>query len=267
MDEVKSFASAYRPWNRELPWWVIAAEGVLAALVGIYFVASPDAAASTIRLLLAVLLLAVSVLDIAAGFRHLRTAILPIEPMTPYLLVRGGAGVALALLYFLAARSDYMTEDDARYVLGYGLIAYAIIGLIGTGVALMRGRMHWMAVAANLVYLLIGAVLVYNRRESVSAETGVKYIGWAAIAGGAVLLVYSYFMRQQQEAQAAIPPAAAVIPGMDALTPQPPVAPEPIVAAAMPPADVPAPFAGAPAVDEPAASVEDPTRPSDSQGA
>jgi uncharacterized membrane protein HdeD (DUF308 family) len=202
MEQFKTVASEYKPWRKDLPWYVVGLQGAIALAIGIYFVAAPDSANSTIRLLLAALLVFTSVLDILTGIRNFQN---PLEqrPMTPYLLVRGGAGVSIGLMYFLSARSDYIAESDARYILGYGLLAYAIIGLVGVIMSMIKGQMHWMAAATNLLYLFIGAVLIYNNQESVEAERAVRFIGWAAIAGGAILLLYTYFLKTRQEAEAA----------------------------------------------------------------
>ena len=99
MEQIKGVVSEYKPWNRDLPCWIVAVEGAIAAAIGIYFVVAPDAANSTIRLLLAGLLVVSSAFDIWTGFRN--SGEQPVRlPMAPYQLVRGGAGVTLGLLYF-----------------------------------------------------------------------------------------------------------------------------------------------------------------------
>jgi uncharacterized membrane protein HdeD (DUF308 family) len=213
MEQVKSVASEYKPWRKDLPWYVVGLQGAVALAIGIYFVIEPDSAGSTIRLLLAVLLFVTSALDILTGFRNYQDPLVQ-RPMTPYLLVRGGAGVSIALMYFLSARSGYIAESDARYILGYGLLAYAIIGLVGVIMSMIKGEMHWMAAASNLLYLFIGAVLIYNNQESVEAERAVRFLGWAAIAGGAILLLYTYFLRMRQEAEAAAGPEVPAVAGV-----------------------------------------------------
>ena len=203
MQRIKSVASEYKPWNRDLPWYWVGVQGAIALAAGVYFVVAPDAANSTIQLLLALLLLVCSISDIANGFQNYGNRLVEL-PMTPFLLVRGGAGAALGLIFFFATRSDYMTDGDARYFLGFGLVAYAIIGLFGVMVSLFKGQMHWMAIGTNLLFLLIGAVLIYNNREAVEAERSVRYLGWAAMTGGAILLIYTYFLRKGQEAEPGI---------------------------------------------------------------
>ena len=107
------------------------------------------------------------------------------------------------MAFFLAARSDYLTSEDAIIALAYGYLAYAIIGIIGNVMSLLRGDMLWFSIVTNLLFLGIGAVLIYNRQESVSGENAVRYIGYASAIGGIVLLAYTYFLKSGQEAEAA----------------------------------------------------------------
>jgi uncharacterized membrane protein HdeD (DUF308 family) len=94
VQQIKTVASGYKPWNKDLPWYWVGLEGAVALVIGVYFVAAPDSANSTIRLLLALLLIIASAMDILTGFRNYGNALVE-QPMTPYLLVRGGAGMTL----------------------------------------------------------------------------------------------------------------------------------------------------------------------------
>jgi len=211
MDYAKSIAEEYKPWRKGVSWIIVAVQGALAALVGIYFLAAPDSANSTIRFLLAAILVVSSIVDIRAGFSGVRSVMGP-QPMAPWLLMRGGAGVALGISYFFAARSEYLTEVNARYLLGFGMIAYAVIGLIGIVAALMAGNFAWAGVLSNILFLAVGAVLIYNKSDSVESNDAVRYLGIAALSGGVGLLVYSYFLKKDQETAAAIEATATIAP-------------------------------------------------------
>lgn len=198
MDYVKTVADDYKPWRRDISWQAIAIQAALAIVVGAYFLIAPDSANSTIRFLLAALLIVFSLLDIRTGFAAYGTISEQPNPAAPFLLVRGGAGVTLGILYFTVTRSSYMTESDARYVLGFGMIAFALVGLIALIMAALSGRFHWPSLLANVLFLLVGAVLVYNRRESVSTSSAVEYLGVAAIVGGLCLAIYGWYLRGSQ---------------------------------------------------------------------
>ncbi|CAN5676869.1 hypothetical protein BH23CHL5_BH23CHL5_11810 [soil metagenome] len=198
MQRLKTISDEFKPWNREIPWYWVAIQAAVAIAIGVYFVAAPDAATSTIRLLLAILLVVSSALDILTGFKNYGAREIE-SPLTPFLLVRGGAGFAIGILFFFATRANYISEPDARYILGFGLVAYALIGLVGIAASMIKGQMNWMAIATNLLFLILGAVLIYNNRQNVESSSAVRYIGWAAIAGGAILAVYSYVLKKGAE--------------------------------------------------------------------
>ncbi len=201
MQRLKANADELKPWNRDIPWYWVAIQAAVALAIGVFFVAAPDTATSTIRLLLAVLLVVSSALDIITGFKNYSMREIEL-PLTPFLLVRGGAGFATGILFFFASRANYISDPDARYILGYGLIAYALIGLAGIIKGMLKAQTNWMAIATNLLFLIIGAVLIYNNRQGVESTSGVRYLGWAAIAGGAILAVYSYVLMRGADVSA-----------------------------------------------------------------
>jgi drug/metabolite transporter (DMT)-like permease len=178
---------------------LVGLEGGAGLTIGIFLVAAPDTAASTIRWLLGFLLLGVSLSDTLNGFRTSRDPMMT-NAMTPYLLVRGGAGLMLAVVFLLATRSEYLSDADARYLLGVGMIGYAIIGLIGYGESLVKGQMNWSGILGNLLFMLMGTVLVYNGRNDGNQEDQMQLLGWSAIVGGFLIMAYAIVLRRQEEA-------------------------------------------------------------------
>lgn len=224
MEYVKSVTDDYKPWKRGVAWQAVALEAAIAIAIGAYFLIAPDSANSTIRFLLAALLIIASLIDIKAGFSQFYSAPDQRNNGAPFLLVRGGAGVTLGIFYFVVTRYDYMTESDARYVLGFGMVAYAIIGFIAMIMAMLKGQFHWPALLSNLLFLLVGGVLVYNRHQTVTDSTAVEYLGVAAIIGGICLAVYAWYLRNEQKQERAAAPASTAS-STAAMTP--PVAPSP----------------------------------------
>ena len=217
MDYLKSVADEYKPWRKGVAWWVVAAQGAIVALIGLYFLIAPDSANSTIRFLLAAILILSSLVDIRSGFNGFNQQLVAPQPLAPYLLLRGGAGIAMGVTYFVSTHYDYVSEENARYLLGFGLIAYAVIGLIGAVVAVLKGRFTRGVSVSNALFLAIGAVLLYNNQESVDSEDSVRYLGLAALLGGVALLAYSWFAKTEQEAAAATVPPTGDLP-IDPLT-------------------------------------------------
>lgn len=197
------------PWRSDIDWYWVAAEGAIAAAIGAYFLLAPDAANSTIRLLLAIILLLSSALDIFTGFRNYRLRIVHV-PMTPFLLVRGGFGIAVAGMFLIGDWQEYFdSSEEARLLLGIGFLLYAGIGLVGNLASLLTGGLRWMSVGSNIVFALFGIVMVYNDQQVDNAEDRVSLLGYAGVGGGAILLIYSYLLRQKQEQEPTLEEADA----------------------------------------------------------
>lgn len=206
-------AEDYAPWSREAPWYLVAAEGVIGALVGLYFIVWPDSASSTVRYLLAAILVGASAIDIYNGFRNSRLRGVPPSPMMPYWLIRGGAGVAVGLVAILAERSNDISDADARKLLGYGLLAYGVIGIIGMIDLLFNADFSWLGLLGNSLAILVGAALIYNNVEAVEGDKATRYVGYAALAGGLIVAAYSYFVKrgQEEDVVSAASPAAKTV--------------------------------------------------------
>lgn len=230
MDYVKTVADEYKPWRRDISWFAVAIQAALAIAIGAYFLIAPDSANSTIRFLLAALLIVGSVLDIKTGLNAFAAG--GGHPGTPFLLVRGGAGITMGICYFAATRYNFVSESDARYVLGFGMIAFALIGFIAFTMSALSGQIYWAQALANLLFLLLGGVLIYNRRQGVTDSSAVEYLGIAAIIGGLCLAFYAWYLRNAQmnapEPAPAAYPDAPLVPA----TPLVPAAGEEVIVAA-----------------------------------
>jgi uncharacterized membrane protein HdeD (DUF308 family) len=170
-------AEGYAPWSQDVPWYWIAIEGAIGVLLGLYFVFSSDAAASTVRYLVAAVLIGASAVDILVGFRNARSTQPVLSPLTPYWLVRGGAGLALGMMALLAEHSEDISDADARKLIGYGLLVWGLVGVVGNLDARFTAHAPWVGIIGNALALLVGAVLLYNQQQAVEGSKATKYIG------------------------------------------------------------------------------------------
>ena len=204
-------AEGYAPWSRDVPWYWIAIEGGVGVLLGLYFVFSSDAAASTVRYLVAAVLIGASAFDVLVGFRNARSPQTMMSPLTPYWLVRGGAGLALGIMALVAERSDDISDADARKLIGYGLLVWGLVGVVGNLDARFTAHAPWVGIVGNALALLIGAALLYNNQQGLDGSKATKYIGYAALIGGAILLAQSYLVRREQDDLSATEPATLTV--------------------------------------------------------
>lgn len=186
-------AAEVAPWRKGIPWYLVVIEGVIALAIGLYFVFDTDAAQSTIRRLIALALIVISAVDIWNGFAANRDPVRR-DPMTPFRLVRGGIGVTVGIIAVSATRWGWMTEEHIREALGFGLLAYGLIGIIGILASWSTRQISAANLAGDIFSLALGIVLIYNDQEQVSGADATRYLGYAAIVGGVVLLAYGYYL-------------------------------------------------------------------------
>lgn len=124
--------------------------------------------------------------------------------------------MALGMMALLAERSNDISDADARKLIGCGLLVWGLVGVVGNLDARFSAHAPWVGVIGNVLALLIGAALLYNHQQAVDGSKATKYIGYAALVGGVILLVQSYLVRRGQIDPSATAPATSfvVLPGM-----------------------------------------------------
>jgi hypothetical protein len=88
--------------------------------------------------------------------------------------------------------------DSATNILGFGLIAYAIVGLAGALLSPGEGESRWSPIV-NAVLLIILAIVLLTSNEG-NAANRLGLLGWVALIGGAVLLFLAWRARERSPA-------------------------------------------------------------------
>lgn len=182
-----------RPWREDQNWWVVGIEGLVVLLVGIYAAVQPENAAGIIRQLIAFVLLVISAGRIIEGFRFRTSA------AAPWAVLRGGVGITVAALTLLSPLSQYIQGDGSRQILGVGLLAYGVLGIIGSLAVSGERRYRWGALAGDVLAVVLG-LLTLTREPGELA--GGQVFTWVLIAGGAALLVLAFVIRSRVPSEA-----------------------------------------------------------------
>ena len=182
-----------RPWREDQNWWVVGVEGLVVLLVGIYALVQPENAAGIMRQLIAFVLLIVSAGRIIEGFRFRTSA------AAPWATLRGGVGITVAALTLLSPLSQYIQGDGSRQILGVGLLAYGVLGIIGSLAVSGERRYRWGALAGDVLAVVLG-LLTLTREPGELA--GGQVFTWVLIAGGAALLVLAFVIRSRVPSEA-----------------------------------------------------------------
>jgi uncharacterized membrane protein HdeD (DUF308 family) len=180
-----SMAQDHVSWRAGTPWWVTGIEAVVLILVGLFLLLQPESAAGLIIQIIALILLIESILHIAAEVRR------PRGEADPWGMLQAGIGATVGVL--LVLRDWILPQIDAesvRNILGFGLIAYAIVGAIGALVMRDEGE-AWHRPIVNALLLIVLAVLLLTSGET-NAVDRLGLLGWVALIGGAILLFLAW---------------------------------------------------------------------------
>lgn len=152
----KGLLNKGNPLGDKTPWSVIIVEGALLVGLGLYILLDKASAGSTILHVISLVLLVASVIGIATEFRA-RSA-----DMVLYDALRAGIGLTVGAIGTVRWIWDYMDDRPLRLILGWGLLAYAIIYV--AGILMTRGEsgINWGSFGVSLFTFVLGIVLLVN---------------------------------------------------------------------------------------------------------
>jgi uncharacterized membrane protein HdeD (DUF308 family) len=186
------------PWRRGIPWPVVLIEGVAIAAIGIYMLAS-DSASDVVRQLIAAILLVNGLLEIVAGFKAEDSA------GARYRVLRGTIGATVGAIITLEPFWDFLTNAAARWILGLGFLAFALLGFAVLVKTREQGGIRLGAAIMNLAFLVL-AILFFTGNESDNSR--ITLLGTVAIVLGILLVLYALYLYRTAQAQPVSMPAS-----------------------------------------------------------
>jgi uncharacterized membrane protein HdeD (DUF308 family) len=166
-------------------YWVPLIEGVVALGLGIYVVLFPEDAPIIVRSIIAAALLVLSFVQIFEGFRFWN------RPVSPWATLGGGVGATAAIFTLLAIWLPEITPAAARLMLALGLGAFGIIGLVSLIFTLRSTGFKIASLIIDVLAIALGVFLYLAEEQNTDR---IKLLGLVAMLGGAVLLIYGYYL-------------------------------------------------------------------------
>jgi len=186
-------ARGARPWRENQSWWVVGVEGLLVFLVGIFALAQPENAAGIIRQLIAFVLLIVSAGQVIEGFRFRGAA------AAPWATLRGGVGITVAALTLVSPLSQFIESNGSRQLLGLGLLAYGLLGVVAALAVSGERRYRWGALGGDVLAIVLG-FLTFTREPGETSN--LQLISGLLIIGGIVLIILAFMIWQRDRREA-----------------------------------------------------------------
>lgn len=182
MSEISGTQVVTRPHPR---FWVPLIEGVVALALGIYVVLFPEDAPVIVRSIIAAALLVLSFVQIFEGFRFWN------RPVSPWATLGGGVGATAAIFTLLANWLPEISAAAARLMLAIGLAAFGIIGLISLIFTLRSTGFKIASLIIDVLAIALGVILYLADEQNTER---IRLLGLVAMLGGAVLLIYGYYL-------------------------------------------------------------------------
>lgn len=186
------FVNKGAPWKRDVPWPVIALQAAVLLGIGIYILVDTAGASDIILQLIALVLLTTSVLTGFATFRR------PESGLGFYDAFRAGVGATSGAIVLISWWSDYIEKEAQRSILGWGLIAYTALHLVGLIAIRGRGNIRLSTVVIAVMTLVIGVILVTGDNES--SESRLNTLAAILIVIGVALAALAYYVYKKTDA-------------------------------------------------------------------
>lgn len=179
------------PWRKGVGWPVVAAEGALLAGLGLFVLLDKDTARDVIFQIIGTVLLVSSALVIWKSFRT------PQDPMVPYAMLRGGVGATVGVLAVMRWWSDYLDNYATRMILGWGLIVFTLLHLVG--IVMVRGRdgLNLASLVMSGLTIVLGIILLTGSDDASSGS--LTLLGTILLVFGLLLLAFAYYIFQKKD--------------------------------------------------------------------
>jgi uncharacterized membrane protein HdeD (DUF308 family) len=186
------------PWRAGVNPLVVVVQGVVLLVIGLCALFLPEATRDLIRVLIGLALLLLSAQHVAQGFLN------PAHPSTPFRILRGGVGATIGALVVAQPLLRGFSPTTAQVILGVGMLAVGILGLVGVLFSRTSDGATVEAVITSALTIAFGLVLLFGDGQ---ADRGRPLLGWVAVVGGAGLLVYGFVLLRGRPARGGITPA------------------------------------------------------------
>jgi uncharacterized membrane protein HdeD (DUF308 family) len=175
-------AGRVAPW-RGADWRVVIGEGVLLVLGGAYFLVDGERAEFILGVVVSAALIVDGCRQWYLGFRRLER-----NRRRDLTLIRGAVGIVVGALVIGLSALRQITVVGIRFALGFGGLAYGLLGLLIAAPSIRRRQASWTSTAFDVLLVALGLLLLYRVATSDSISLLLGAIGWLVVCSGLVII-------------------------------------------------------------------------------
>lgn len=183
----KDLLAQSKPWRADAKWPIIAAEAALLIVLGLYMAFNTGSAKETILQIIGLVFLTVSLQVAVSSFRSVENGLGVFDSF------RAGIGVTVGVIAVSLWWADAVPNQAVRQILGWGLVAYSVLQLVGMVVVRGRENLRPMALLVSALTLVLGILLLTS--NDAAAEGRVAFLGVIFIIFGVLLGGLAYLIR------------------------------------------------------------------------
>lgn len=190
VDKNKGLVNKGLPWSSEASWLVVAVEALVLLGIGVFILVDKDGASDVILQLIGVILLVTSLL---LGWASLRNDVTKLGAFDAF---RAGIGATVGGIATASWWSDYITNSAVRDILGWGLIIYSVLHLVGMVVVRGRQALRPMALVTVGLTLVLGIVLLTSNSDTLDGR--LTLLAVVLLVFGVLLGALAYYLYTKQ---------------------------------------------------------------------
>ena len=185
----KGLIDQSKPWRSDVKWPVVAIEAIILVAFGAFMLLSTDRAGEWLLQIIGVVFLLGSLQLAWDSLRDEPSRVVAFESF------RAGIGVTVGIIATSIWWSDYVSNNAMRLILGWGLIAFAVLQVLGLVTAEGRSGLRPAALGLSMLTLVLGVLLLTSNEGS--AGDRIRFLGIVLLVFGVLLGGLAYLIRSQ----------------------------------------------------------------------
>jgi uncharacterized membrane protein HdeD (DUF308 family) len=185
-DRAKGMVSKGLPWSRDVRWPIIAIEAAVLTGIGGFMLIDTDTAGDIVLQLIGVVLLVTSLM---LGWASLRGGE---GGLGFYDTFRAGIGTTCGAIATASWWSDYIQNHAVRIILGWGLVAWSLLHVVGLIAVRGRGNIRMSTIVIVTLSVVLGIVLLTG--DDTTSTDRLNLLGVILLVFGALLAALAYYL-------------------------------------------------------------------------
>lgn len=185
-ETAKDILNQSKPWKPDVRWQVVAIEAILLVSIGVFMLVSTEKAGNWILQIIGLVFLVVSLQLAVVSFRNSEVGLGAFDSF------RAGIGVAIGVIATSLWWSDYVSNNAVRSILGWGLIAFALLQIVGLVMIRGWGGLRPATLVLSALTLVLGILLLTS--SDTAAEDRIRFLGVVLLVFGVLLGGLAYLI-------------------------------------------------------------------------